>query len=329
MAKQNYIIKNGVAQPFPIPEAARPTISEMREVLGGYDQQGVLLPNSAIITDSESKVDVLRCGTLYADTIDGVVVDIPEEEWTNTAPTNITVGGLLSNANLVGLSPTEILERILYAFIPASVNTFNLGNLPLSNDIGTNLGGSTPTFAINITNPSSSTGLNITYSGVASGTLVTGLSPTTSSYTATIPQSFVSNTPGATITVTLTAVQSNSGYSSATSSRSIRWWSRSYYGKSTNSNLTDFSGLSVGGSKRIETTGDDGMTAEIGELVGGYVYFFIHNSRNLVSILQGPLDATNVFNNLAPTTINGITYSVYRSQQILNGEVDFTVNTTT
>jgi hypothetical protein len=328
MAKQNYIIKNGVAQPFPIPEAARPTISEMREVLGGYDQQGVLLPNSAIITDSQSKVDVLRCGTLYADTIDGVVVDIPEEEWTNTAPTNITVGGLLSNANLVGLSPTEILERILYAFIPASVNTFNLGNLPLSNDIGTNLGGSTPTFAINITNPSSSTGLNITYSGAASGTLVTGLSPTVSSYAATIPSSFVSNTPGATITVTLTAVQSNSGYSSATSSRSIRWWSRSYYGKSTNSNLTDFNGLTVGGSKRIETTGSDAMAAQIGALTGGYVYFFIHNSRNLVSILQGPLDATNVFSILPLTTINGITYKVYRSQQILNGAVDFTVNTT-
>jgi hypothetical protein len=92
--------------------------------------------------------------------------------------------------------------------------------------------------------------------------------------------------------------------------------------------LTNFSGLSVGGSKRIETTGDDAMTAEIGALTGGYVYFFIHDSRDLVSILQGPLDATNVFNNLAPTTINGITYKVYRSQQILNGEVDFTVNTT-
>jgi hypothetical protein len=93
--------------------------------------------------------------------------------------------------------------------------------------------------------------------------------------------------------------------------------------------LADFNGLTVGGSKRIETNGDDAMTAEIGELVGGYVYFFIHNSRNLESILQGPLDATNVFSILPLTTINGITYKVYRSQQILNGAVDFTVNTTT
>ena len=327
MAKQNYIIKNGVAQPFPIPEAARPTITEMRSVLGAYDQQGVLLPNSAIITDSNSKVDILRCGTLFADTIDGVVVDIPEETWTNTTPTNITVGGLLSGSTLTGQSAIDILEKILYAFIPASISNFTLGNLSLNNDLGTSLVGQTPTFAITIGNSSSATGLNITYSGIVNGTIVSGLSPTTTSYNATIPAGFVSSTPGAQITVTLTAVQSNNSYSNATSTRNIRWWSRVYYGKSTSETVSTYVGLTAADNYQVQTTGSNTQAVSV-QSGAGYIYFFVHSSRQLSSIFIGSQNATNSFVQQAGTvTVSGISYKVYRSTEIINGAVDFNVTT--
>lgn len=327
MAKQNYIVKNGVAQPFPIPEAARPTFTEIRQVLRGYDEQGTLLPNAAIITDSESKVDILRCGTLYADTIDGVVIDVPEETWTDTTPTNITVGGLLSGTVLTGLSAIDVLQQILYAFLPASISNFTLGSLPLNNDLGVNLSALTPTFSISLTNSSSSSGLNITYSGIQNGTLVTGLSNNTTSYAATIPTGFTSTTPGAQITVTLTAVQSNNNYTSSTSTRNIRWWSRVYYGKSTSPTLSTYVGLTSSGDYQVQTTGSNTQAVTVPS-GNGYIYFFVHNSRELSSIFIGSQDATASFIQQTGTvTVGGIIYKVYRSTEIINGSVGFNVNT--
>ena len=328
VSRQLYSVpRNGTAAAYPPAAVPTPTDAQIRELLRGYDEQGTLLPNAAIITDSESKVDILRCGTLYADTIDGVLIDVPEETWTNTTPTNITVGGLLSGATLTGQSAIDILEQILYAFIPASISNFTLGNLSLNNDLGTSLVNQTPAFAITIGNSSSATGLNITYTGIASGTLVSGLSPTTTSYNATIPAGFVSSTPGAQITVTLTAVQSNNSYSNATSTRNIRWWSRVHYGKSTNETVSTYVDLTAPGNYQVQTTGSNTQAVSV-QSGNGYIYFFVHSSRQLSSIFIGSQNATNSFVQQAETvTVSGISYKVYRSTEIINGAVDFNVTT--
>lgn len=327
MAKQNYIVKNGVAQPFPIPEAARPTFTEIRQVLRGYDEQGTLLPNAAIITDSESKVDILRCGTLYADTIDGVVIDVPEETWTNTTPTNITVGGLLTGRTLTGLSAIDILEQILYAFIPSTIQSFTLTGIDLVNDLGVDYSGQQKTFNYSIGTPSSSTSLSITYSNLINGTIATGISPSSTSYTLTVPQGFTSTTPGAQLSVTLTAIQSNNSYSNASLTRNIRWWSRCYYGKSTNGGYVAPNSLSQNGDFRIETTGShDSGNFTIADGTG-YVYFHIHQSRS-ITIVQGSNDVTSAFINLGTFFYNGIPYKVYRSAFLLNSSLQFKILST-
>jgi len=325
VTKQQFsIAPNSRAIPYPPVVAPTPTDQQIRELLRGYDEQGTLLANAAIITDSESKVDIIRCGTLYADTIDGVDL---EQTWSDPTPTNITVGGLLSGNILTGQSVIDILEQILYAFIPASISNFTLGSLPLNNDLGTSLVAQTPTFVISIGNSSSATGLNITYSGIASGTIVSGLSPTTTSYNATIPAGFVSSTPGAQITVTLTAVQSNNSYSNATSTRNIRWWSRVYYGKSTNETVNTYVDLTAPGDYQVQTTGSNTQAVSV-QSGAGYIYFFVHDSRQLSSIFIGSQNATNSFVQQQGTvSVSGISYKVYRSTEIINGAVDFNVTT--
>ena len=325
VTKQQFsIAPNSRAIPYPPVVAPTPTDQQIRELLRGYDEQGTLLANAAIITDSESKVDIIRCGTLYADTIDGVDL---EQTWSDPTPTNITVGGLLSGNILTGQSVIDILEQILYAFIPASISNFTLGGLPLNNDLGTSLVAQTPTFVISIGNSSSATGLNITYSGIENGTIVSGLSPTTTSYNATIPAGFVSSTPGAQITVTLTAVQSNNSYSNATSTRNIRWWSRVYYGKSTSETVSTYVGLTAADNYQVQTTGSNTQAVSV-QSGAGYIYFFVHNSRQLSYIFIGSQNATNIFVQQAGTvTVSGISYKVYRSTEIINGEVDFNVTT--
>jgi hypothetical protein len=327
ITKQQFsVAPNSRAVVYPPVVQPTPTDAQIRELLRGYDEQGTLLANSAIITDSDSKVDILRCGTLYADTIDGIV----DVVWENDTPINTTVGGLLSGTVLTGKSAIQILQEILYAFIPASISNFTLGDIPLNNDLSANLSNQTATFTINVSNSSSSSGFNIIYSGIQNGILVSNLPNTTTSYTATIPSGFTSITPGAQITVTLTAVQSNNSYSNATSTRNIRWWSRVYYGKSTSATLSTYTGLLSGGSYQVQTTGSNIQTASVNDENGGYIYFFVHNSRQLSSIFIGSQNATASFiqQSGGPITVSGIPYKVYRSTEIINGEVDFNVNTT-
>ena len=326
--RQNYIVKNGVRQRFPIPEAARPTLTEMREVLSGYDQLGVLLPNSAILTDDNSKVDILKCGILQADVIEGLVAEV----WDDAAPTTVTVGGILSGTSLSGESSIDILERILYAFQPAGIATF-ITTVATTLNLNETLSGSR-TFTFSLSNPASASSLAITFigtNGIASGTVVSGLANTATNYTFTLPIGLVSTTPGTSLTYRLTATQTNGQYASVSTDRVTRWWSRMYWGKSDNTSLTNFSGLTVGSGSniQIQTTGSTSTSVSL-TAGSGYVYFFVHNSRSITAISQGPLPVLASFNNGTPVatpTIDGIPYKVYRSDEILNGSIDFTVTT--
>ena len=323
--RQNYIVKNGVRQRFPIPEAARPTLTEMREVLSGYDQLGVLLPNSAILTDDNSKVDILKCGILQADVIEGLVAEV----WDDAALTTVTVGGILSGTSLSGESSIDILERILYAFQPAGISNFNT-TLATTLDLSASLTGD-KTFQFSLSNQASASSLAITFFGIVSGTVVSGLANTATSHTFTLPNGLVSSTPGASLTYRLTATQTNGQYASVSTDRVTRWWSRMYWGKSDNTSLTNFSGLTVdsGSNIQIQTTGSTSTSVSLAA-GSGYVYFFVHNSRSIIAISQGQLPVLGSFNNgtpVATSTIAGILYKVYRSNEILNGSIDFTVTT--
>lgn len=332
--KQNYIVRNGVAQPFPIPDAPRPTISEMRQLLRGYDQQGTLLPNAAIITNDISKVDILRCGTLYADNIAGIVA----ETWTNPEPVYITLGGVAAGDVLTDLSAIEILERILYPYLVVTVGSFSMNYASLLYEIGQ----TTATTALfpswSVTNISNATpnATSITYvsSGGGTGTLASGVNPASSGSIFITPPAFSSDTVGATTTFTITVPQ-NEG-SAATATQTLSWRSKLYVGKNASSDyttITNFSQL-ANGTNRFVTSSSSPAASGLAITEGpGYLYIFIHSSlSNITSISIGATDQTPAFelvsanHSFTNSFGNTTTYKVYKSTNQLNGS--FTLNIT-
>jgi hypothetical protein len=332
--RQNYIVRNGVAQPFPIPDAPRPTISEMRQLLRGYDQQGTLLPNAAIITNDISKVDILRCGTLYADNIAGIVA----ETWTNPEPVYITLGGVEQGDVLTGLTAIDILERILYPYLAVSVSSFSMNYSQTVFEIGQ----TTPTASLfpswslqNISN-ATATGTNITYvySGGSSGSVLSAANPASSGSVFVLPPGINSTTVGATLIYTISVAQEEG--SAATRTQTISWRSKIYVGKNTSSDhttITNHAQLSNGTSQFITSSSSPAASGISLTAGSGYVYIFVHTSLNpITSISIGTTDQTPAFplvsSSYTFTNASGAssTYRVYKSTNQLNG--DFTLNIT-
>lgn len=329
--RQNYIVRNGVAQPFPIPDAPRPTISEMRQLLRGYDQQGTLLPNAAIITNDISKVDILRCGTLYADNIAGIVA----ETWTNIEPVYVTVGGVDVGSVLTGMTAIDILEMMLYPYLVVSFSAFGMQFPTTLYEIGQSTSAVTfPTWSLQNSSNAVSNGIAITYvsSGGSTGILATGLSITATP--AVIHTPYTSGTVGATTTFTISASQ-NEG-SAATATQTLVWRSKIYVGKNASfdhTTITNFNQLTNGASQFITSSSSPAASGLAMTEGSGYVYIFIHSSlNNITSIAIGATDQTPAFSLLSSSYSvtnsygNIATYKVYRSANQLNGS--FTLNIT-
>jgi len=330
--RQNYIVRNGVAQPFPIPDAPRPTITEMRQLLRGYDQQGTLLPNAAIITNDISKVDILRCGTLYADNIAGIVA----ETWTNPEPVYITIGGVDAGSVLTGKTAIEILEMMLYPYLDVSFISFNMGFPAYTLEIGASTSGVPilfPSWTLN--NPSNvvANGISISYSGtVGSGVLASSVDPGSSPIILFNPL-YSSNTVGGNVTFTISADQVEGA--NATATETINWRSKIYVGKNASSDyttITNFNQLSYGSSQFITSSTSPAASGLSLSAGAGYVYIFVHTSLNsITSVSVGATDQTPAFplvssSNTVSNAYNSSTYRVYRSSNILNGS--FTLNIT-
>lgn len=331
--RQNYIVRNGVAQPYPIPEAPRPTITEMRQLLRGYNQQGTLLPNAAIITNDISKVDILRCGTLYADNIAGIVA----ETWTNPEPVYITLGGVAAGSVLTNKTAIEILEMMLYPYLVVSFSAFNMNFSTTLYEIGQLTDSLTfPIWTLQNSSNAVASGLGITYvsSGGSSGTLVSGVSISASGAIPVIHTPYTSSTVGGTVTFTASASQ-NEG-SAATATQTLTWRSKIYAGKNTSSDhttITNFSQLTNGSSQFITSSSSPAASGLAMTEGSGYVYIFIHSSlNNITSISIGATDQTPAFSLLSSSYSvtnshgNTATYKVYRSTNQLNGS--FTLNIT-
>ena len=331
--RQNYIVRNGVAQPFPIPDAPRPTITEMRQLLRGYDQQGTLLPNAAIITNDISKVDILRCGTLYADNIAGIVA----ETWTNPEPVYVTIGGVDAGSVLTGKTAIEILEMMLYPYLVVSFSAFSMNFSTTLYEIGQSTQAvNFPTWTLQNTSNAVANGLVITYisSGGSSGTLVSGQSISSSGGVPIFHSAYTSGTVGGTFIFTATAAQ-NEG-SAATATQTLTWRSKIYVGKNTSSDhttITNFSQLTNGTSQFITSSSSPAASGLAITEGAGYLYIFIHSTLNdITSISIGATDQTPAFSlvsssyNVTNSFGNTTTYKVYRSANKLNGS--FTLNIT-
>lgn len=316
----------------PVPEA-RPTLEEIRFLLRGYDELGTLLPKAAILTDANGEVDQIKCETLYVNNIECLDsgCSLFTEQWNNPESTTITVGGILENTSgttLIGLSAIQVLERILYAFTPAAITSFVVP-FSVQQDLGSSIGGAGPfTFNFSLTNTSNISNLSLAYANNSSTyvNIAADIQPTTStSYSGSVP-TVASTTPGYFVSYRLRANQTDTQYSPAQSFVTVYWWSSLFYGKSSITSETDYRNFDVDlGSERITTVSNFSQIISTGG-GGGYVYFFIHNSRSITSIFQGPLNVTSAFVQLSNSTVDGIPYKVYRSTEFINDDLTFTVN---
>ena len=315
----------------PVPEP-RPTLEEIRYLLRGYDELGTLLPDAAILTNADGEVDQIRCDTLYVNNIECLDsgCSLFTEQWSNPDATTVTVGGVLENTSgttLIGLSAIQVLERILYAFTPAAITSFTAPFLSQL-DLGQSIGGAGPfTFNFTVSNPSSVSNLSLAFANNNSNysILASVITPTSTSYTGSIP-SVTSVVPGYFVSFRLRAIQSDAQYADSQSFYNLYWWSSIHYGKATSTDEKDYRNFDVDlGSQLIATVSSSTQTIPTTG-GGGYVYFFIHNSRSITSIFQGPLDVTSAFIQQDPSTVNGITYKVYRSTEFVNDDLTFTVN---
>lgn len=348
VSRQLYsVAPNSNRTAYPPAEEATPTLAQIRQLLRGYDDPGVLIPNSALIVDENSTIDILRCGTLYADNIEGL--DIQDQTWTDTTPTTETVGGITAGTTLTGLNSIEILERMLYAYQTVAFTTFNTGLGTTTIELGTSIGGgnrSTSWTANNssniVTNGISVTytgissgeivivtnGISTTYTGIASGEIVSGLPYFPTTLALNYP-SFSSNTIGSTLTFTIRADQQEGA--DATRSQVYTWRSKIYVGKNENADYTqlnNFNQLSNTVSSLITSSSSPAVSGlEIGE-GAGYVYIFVHSSlNNITSIAIGSTDQTSAFQlvngsySMTNSTGQASTYKVYRSFNKINGDI--------
>lgn len=321
---------NGSSGTFPPVPEPRPTLEEIRYLLRGYDELGILLPDAAILTNADGEVDQIRVETLYVNDINCLDTgcSLFNEQWTNTAPITATVGGILQGtqgSTLVGDTAITILEKILYAFQPATISAFTIP-FSFENSIGDSVGGTNSSFNFSFTNSSNiSNPVILSYSANGgSFTTIAILSNTDTSYVGNVPV-FTSLNPGYFVSFRLRATQTNPQYANAEQIRTIYWWSNLYYGKSADPASVDYRLFDSGSSSRINTLSTKTQEVEV-DAGEGYVYFFIHSSRQITSIFQGPLNVTSAFFLQGTETVSGIQYKIYRSSEILNSSLNFTVN---
>ena len=241
-----------------------------------------------------------------------------EGTWIRPDATTATdIAGIpAGTTGLVGESPIQILERILYPYQVPAFNTLSTG-LVSQYELGQTAGNGS--FTVSWTRnsapsanwvPNSAT---YTYSGIVSGTSFTGVDPVTGTpRSATYPAFRGTSLSNNTMTFTLSA-QKTEGTGTPSISSQSRWWSKIYWGKSTNSSLTNPLALTNGGDALFASTGFRTISTTDTD---GYLYFFIHNNYTLTLMRYQGFDVSlnppvtgSVMNAQGLTT----TYKIYRS----------------
>lgn len=220
-----------------------------------------------------------------------------------------------------GTTAIEILEQILYPYQPVSFSSFSTG-LNATYELGQTAGNGAGTVTWATGGPDEnwvSGSLYIYYSGFASGNLVSGGSPTADTASVTYPAFRSTNIGANTLTLGISG-QQDEGTNPVTRSQTRRWWSRLYWGKSTNPALTDPLVLLNGSSNLLESTGS-GTAAAITTASGGYFYTFIHDDYDISKMTLAGFDVAlqpgytaSVMNAHGFST----TYKVYRTTNQLN-----------
>ncbi len=254
-----------------------------------------------------------------------------ESTWTSTEPTTATdIAGIPQGTTIdVGSTAIEILEQILYPYQEVAFTSLTTG-LASTYELGQTAGNGSFTVSWNRSGPTGNWIANsayFRYSGLVTGVGLTAGSPTAASVSVSYP-AFRATTIGSnTQTFQLTG-QQQEGSNPVSRSASTRWWSKMYWGKSTDPSLTDRTLLSNGSETSITTTSSGSGTITTTD-TGGYFYLFIHDYYELDTIklagfdvaMRSPVVTASVTNSQGFAT----NYKIYRSFNQLPGALSMDI----
>jgi hypothetical protein len=310
-------------------------------IVDGNATGGSGTPDSVLSTALESILVAGENITITPTTDNTITISTASAQtlWSNSNATTATdINGIpAGTTGLVGDNAIEILERILYPFQVATIPSFTMSGPDTTYEIGATA--ATPLFSWSLTNTSNISALTFTYQRVTDGGLPNGTtSPSIANATNYNPSigSLTTSTIGAGMNFFLTATQSNPLYAAAVSTtRSIRWWSRMYWGRSSSTAETTYANLTNSSNTLLTSSGSFTQSVSFGSSSGTYLYIYFHSSRTLSSIVLNTNNSvvTDSFTQLTNQTItnsNGVsvTYKVYRSVETLAGSDTYTVNLT-
>jgi hypothetical protein len=247
-----------------------------------------------------------------------------ESLWVNSAPTNVTVGGLTSGSVLTGYNAIKILEGILYQYQPVSFTSFstNLGSNLLELNQTTGSGNFNSTWSTSgPTGNWTSNSLSIvrTVNGGSDTTIASGFSYNASPRSITHPT--YQYTSPTTLAFTINGSQAQG--SSVSYTESYYWLYKVYWGSSASTSITNFSGFSSEFNSSTPST----ARSFVGNGTQQYYYFVIPSTfTSYVKFKDTSTQNTVPF--LAEQTINvtnpygqSITYKYYRSSNSSAGSI--------
>lgn len=260
-----------------------------------------------------------------------------ETTWNNSNPTTATdIDGIPAGTTFdLGLTAIAILERILYPYQEVSFASLNAGLGGTVFEMGETAGNGTKkvqwTFSGPTANWISNSG-NLSYSGVASGSLYSDFSLTANGLSANVVYPGIKATTinNNTLTITITGQQQQRTPIVSRNSN-IRWWFKWYWGRSNEETLTTTSTLSVDTFSNPSSPIEKSFINAPGS---GYSYFLMKKPNG--SNDQGykiseiklkesntiiPLKNGGVPDELVVMNAQGlsVTYNVYRTLYALEG----------
>lgn len=275
----------------------------------------------------------------------------PQALWTRTDNVTTTVGGITSGtsgATLVGDNAIEVLERMLYPYVAPAFSGLAVSGLQASYEIGQSFmttGTATWTAGQPTANWINNTGyISFVQPGGTTSDIVGPFNPTNQSQGVTFPTFTAPTSPvnSNQVTITLRGQHNAANPTNASTSISRQWWSRLYFGKSSNNNLTTPTfniSEGTGSGSFVQTTNALGpsnysMACGAG---AGFFYLFIHDSYTLSTaspyfglkfgtnaLAQDPITTVQITNGYGVTA----TYKRYKSTNILNDAITVVANPT-
>lgn len=256
------------------------------------------------------------------------------------SPTNVTVGGLVANSNILGLSITDILQTILVTYLSPTFTSFYINGQASILEVGATILGS-KTFDWGTSNNSNINANTIKITDLTHNVVIVSNLSNTGSTIQTI-NSIQNNTANSN---TWKIEATNTNNITFITTYSIYWEYRMYYGNNNNTQLS---------SADITTLTNNLLTSNIHTtysfLTTGYKYFvfpdaitnitaitgFKDTSTNLVVAMVSNIEDSSYSNvqdgwyyMLVPVT-NGfgtiVNYRVYRTKNMLSGAINIAVS---